>query len=150
MQEEERNEREAQAAPKEPQEPAPGRESPMGPTSSGVDPKLAAFLSYLLSAFISFLGGLIFYLVEQENKFTRFHALQAVFFNVAVIVLSIALTILTIILAFLPIVGWIAAAVLWLVFGIGAFVYWIVLMVKSLQGEYYKIPFLGDLADRNS
>jgi len=147
MEEEKRREDEAQAIP---QGPAPGRESPVGPTSSGVDPKLAAFLSYLLSIFISFLGGLIFYLIEQENKFTRFHALQAVFFNVAVIVLSIALTIITIILFFAPIIGWIAAVLLWLVFGIGAFVYWIVLMIKSLQGEYYKIPYLGDLADRNS
>lgn len=135
---------------KEPREITPGEGGGSGKSSTGLDPKLGAFLAYFLSIFISFVGGLVIFLLERENKFIRFHALQSILFNVAVIVISIALVIITVILVFVPILGWVAAVVLWLVFGIGAFVLWVVLMVKSLQGEYYKLPVIGDWSDQNA
>lgn len=150
MSEEMRDTPEAKAEHTEPRGPAGGNEGELGKTSTGLDPKLAAFLAYLLSIFLSFLSGLLFYLTERDNKFVRFHSLQSVFFNLAVIAVSIVLTIITAIIAFVPVVGIVSGAVLWLVFVIGALVIWVVLMVKSLQGEYYKLPYIGDLADRNA
>ncbi|HZD59162.1 MAG TPA: DUF4870 domain-containing protein [Anaerolineae bacterium] len=139
---------EARAVRREAQGPAPGGEDQLGRTSTGIDPRLAAFLSYFLSIFVSFLAGLIFFLIESENRFVRFHALQAMFFNAALIVISTALTILAVISIFIPVLGLLLVAFLGLVFVIAAFILWIVLMVKSYQGEYYKVPLIGDWADR--
>ena len=46
----------------------------LGKTSTGIKPQLGGLFSYLLG----FITGLIFYMVERENKFVRFHALQSI------------------------------------------------------------------------
>ncbi|MDP3142898.1 MAG: hypothetical protein Q8N14_02985, partial [Candidatus Omnitrophota bacterium] len=46
----------------------------LGKTSTGIEPKVAGLLSYLLG----FITGVIFLLIEKENKFVRFHALQSI------------------------------------------------------------------------
>jgi uncharacterized membrane protein len=85
------------------------------------------------------LTGIIFLLLEKDNKFVRFHAIQS-------IVVFGAYTVLAIILNFIPVIGWIINLLL----GIAAFVFWIVLMVKAYQGQIYKLPVAGDIAERNS
>jgi uncharacterized membrane protein len=57
-----------------------------------------------------------------------------------------AYTVISIILGFIPIIGWIINVLL----GIAAFIFWIVLMVKAYQGQMYKLPVAGDIAERNS
>jgi len=57
-----------------------------------------------------------------------------------------AYTVLAIILGFIPVVGWIINLLL----GIAAFIFWIVLMVKAYNGQMYKMPVAGDIAERNS
>jgi len=117
-------------------------------SSSGVDPKLAAFLSYFLSFFISFIGGLIFFLIEKDNKFTRFHAMQAILLNAAMIVLGIAGFIVSGILSFIPILGPLVGFLIFTAIGIGGLVLLIIAMIKSFQGEWYKIPVIGEFAEK--
>ena len=85
------------------------------------------------------LFGLIFLLIERRNKFVRFHALQSIatfgFIFVAQWVI-----------AFIPALGVMLSGLL----SIAAVVLWIVLMVKAYQGEKYKLPWLGDIAEKNS
>lgn len=107
----------------------------LGKTSSGMQPNLAALLSYLFG----FLTGIIFYLIEKENKFVRFHAMQS-------IIVFGFLFALSFILSFIPILGWVLLPVLW----IGQVILWIILMVKAYQGEYFKLPFAGEIAEKNS
>jgi uncharacterized membrane protein len=83
--------------------------------------------------------GIIFLLLEKENKFVRFHAIQS-------IVVFGAYTVVSIILGFIPIIGWIINVLL----GIAAFIFWIVLMVKAYRGQMHKLPVAGDIAERNS
>ena len=112
----------------------------LGPTSTGIQPNVAALLSYLLG----WVTGLIFFLIEKDNKFVRFHAMQSmvVFGGLTVfnIVLSMLLSILGIYfgLFFLFRLVWLAALVLW-----------IVLMIKAYQGEKFKLPVAGDIAEKN-
>ena len=40
--------------------------------------------------------------------------------------------------------------ILYTITGILAFVLWIVLMVKAYQGERFKLPIAGDIAEKNS
>lgn len=107
----------------------------LGKTSVGIQANLAAVLSY--AAF--WVSGLIFFLIEKENKYLRFHALQSV-------ILFGGLNILFIILLFIPILGWMLLMILCPLL----IVLWVVLMVKAFQGEQIKLPFVGNIAEKNS
>ncbi|HYD51150.1 MAG TPA: DUF4870 domain-containing protein [Gemmatimonadaceae bacterium] len=112
------------------------------PTSSGLDQNLAGLLSYLLGI----ITGIIFFAIEKENRFVRFHAMQSIIFGAAMFVFWIAFTVLGGILAVIPLIGWLISALLGLVFGVGFFVLWIVLMVKAFQGEEWELPVIGKYA----
>ena len=107
----------------------------LGKTSSGVQPNVAALLSYTLG----FITGLIFYLIEKENKFVRFHAMQSM-------VTFGFLFVLGIFLGILPVIGWVIIPFLW----IGELVLWILLMIKAYQGERFALPIAGEIATKNS
>ena len=83
-----------------------------------------ACLSYL----VLWISGLFFFLFE-EDKFVKFHAMQSM----------IVFGILNV-LSWIPFLGW--------VFGIVGLVIWIVCMVKAGTGVYYKLPIIGDWAER--
>jgi uncharacterized membrane protein len=106
-----------------------------GRSSTGLEANLAALLSYLLG----FLTGIIFYSLEKENKFVRFHALQS-------IIVFAFLFVLNIMLKFLPVIGWALASLL----GIMGVILWVILMIKAYQGEYLKLPVAGAIAEKNS
>jgi uncharacterized membrane protein len=106
-----------------------------GKTSTGMEQNLEGLLCYV----VGWVTGIIFLLLEKDNKFVRFHAIQS-------IVVFGAYTVVSIILGFIPIVGWIINVLL----GIAAFIFWIVLMVKAYQGQMYKLPVAGEIAERNS
>ena len=119
----------------------------LGKTSSGIQANMAALLSYLAG----WITGLIFFLVEKDNKFVRFHAMQSilVFGAVSAIWIMIALFssfALTINVYFLWSFLGLVSMIVWIV----ALVLWIVLMIKAYQGEKFKLPIVGDLAEKNS
>ena len=107
----------------------------LGKCSTGMQPNIAALFRYLLC----FITGIIFYIIEKENKFVRFHAMQS-------IVVSGALFVAYIVLGFIPVIGWLLITIV----GIAGFILWIVLIIKAYQGEYYKLPIAGDIAEKNS
>ncbi|MCM8786917.1 MAG: DUF4870 domain-containing protein [Candidatus Omnitrophica bacterium] len=107
----------------------------LGKTSIGMDANLAGLLSYLLG----FITGIIFYVLEKENKFVRFHAMQS-------IVVFGFIFVLYIVLKFIPFIGWI----LNIFVSLGSLIFWIILMIKAYQGQYFKLPIAGDIAEKNS
>lgn len=117
----------------------------LGKTSTGIQPNMAALLSYLAG----WVTGLIFFLTEKENKFVRFHALQSIIvfgaFSVAGIALSILTSFALVIRAhfLLPLFGLIGT-LLWLL----GLVLWIILMVKAWQGELFKLPYVSDRVEK--
>jgi uncharacterized membrane protein len=54
------------------------------------------------------------------------------------------------VLAFIPFLGLLLMFLLWMALGIGIFVAWIVLLIKANQGQMYKLPFIGDLAEKQA
>jgi uncharacterized membrane protein len=106
---------------------------PEGKTSSGMQPNVAGLLCYVAW----WITGIIFLIIEKENKFVRFHAVQS-------IATFVVITALQIILAFIPIIGWIIAWILWVV----AIILWILLMVRAYQGKMYKLPLVGNFAEK--
>jgi len=110
-----------------------------GKTSMGMEPNVAGLLCYVLG----WLTGLIFFLMEKENKFVRFHAMQSIVVFGAYTVIGIVLQIIT----FIPYLGFLFL-LLWTLIGITAFVLWIILMVKAYQGQKFKLPWAGNFAER--
>jgi uncharacterized membrane protein len=105
----------------------------LGRTSTGINPTVAGLLCYLLG----FVTGIIFLVLEKENRFVRFHAMQSIFTSVFFFILNT-------VLHFIPFIGWVLIPVV----GIVAFILWILLMVKAYKGEYYKLPVVGDMAEQ--
>lgn len=104
-------------------------------SSLGMEENIAGLISYLLG----FITGIIFFVSEKESEFVKFHAMQS-------IILSIILTVLYGILSFIPIIGWIMLLILPLF----TLILWIVLMIKAYKHEYFKLPIIGDLAEKYS
>jgi uncharacterized membrane protein len=102
-------------------------------TSIGLNENVAGLLCYVLG----WVTGIVFLLIEQENKFVRFHALQS-------IIVFGAITVIQIIVGWIPVLG---AILVWIIFII-AVIMWIVLMVKAYQGTKYKAPWAGNLAEK--
>jgi uncharacterized membrane protein len=101
-------------------------------TSSGMQENVAGLLCYVLW----WVTGVIFLIIEKDNKFIRFHAFQSIFtFG--------AITIIQIILAFIPIVGWILGIIIWIL----SVLLWIYCMMKAYQGSRFKLPIVGDIAE---
>jgi uncharacterized membrane protein len=115
---------------------------PMPPkqTSTGLEPNLAGALSYLCG----WVTGLIFFLMEKDNQFVRFHAMQSIIVSAAFTILFIAAGILSNI----PVIGWLFWIVVYPVIGIAAFIAWILLMVKAYQGDRYHLPVVGEMAEK--
>ena len=103
-------------------------------TSTGMNQNVAGLLCYLAG----WITGLIFFLIEKENKFVRFHAMQSM-------MVFGGLTVLFMALGFIPIVGWMLMPVL----AILQLILWVLLMVKAYQGQTFKLPVIGDLAEKN-
>jgi uncharacterized membrane protein len=80
--------------------------------------------------------GLILWFSGLKKKFIRFHAMQSTIVSVVFLIIFFALS-------WVPNIGWIISGL-----GILAFVLWIVLMVKAYQGQMYKLPVIGNLADK--
>ena len=103
----------------------------MEKTSMGLDENVAGLLCYVLC----WVRGLAIFLLETENKFVRFHAMQSI------VVFGI-LTILGLAFGWVPVLGWI----IWIL----SVILWIVLMVKAYQGIKYKLPWVGDFAEKRA
>ena len=105
----------------------------MAKTSTGLDENIAGLLCYVLG----WVSGVIFLLLEENNKYVRFHSMQSI------IVFGIY-TVVTGVLGWLPVVGTVFIGILSAI----AFILWVVLMVKAYRGVRYKLPRAGDIAER--
>ena len=98
-----------------------------------LDPKLAGALAYVLGP----VSGVIFLVVEKEDSFVRFHAMQSV-------VTFVGIAIAHLVVRNLPVLSWILVVP----FFIGTVVLWAWLIAKAFMGERYKLPYVADLAER--
>ena len=111
----------------------------MGKSSTGLDENVAGLLCYVLG----WVSGLVFILIERENKFVRFHAMQSIVTFGSITVVQIVLSILPSI----PFIG-VIFGILFLISILLFLVLWILLMVKAVQGTKYKLPWAGDFAEK--
>jgi len=101
-------------------------------TKTGLQENVAGLLCYVLG----WVTGIVMLVLEPQNKFVRFHAIQSI---VVFGILTVASWLFTWIFFWL---GW--------AIGILTFILWIILMVKAYQGERFKVLIAGDIAEKNS
>lgn len=112
-----------------------------GESSMGMAQNTAAGLSYIAG----WVTGIIFFLLEKKNRFVRFHAMQSILFFGGASVLDIILRFAG---NFAPDFLGLAFYCLAGIVGLVAFVGWIVLLINGFQGKYFKLPVVGDMAER--
>ncbi len=98
-------------------------------------------------AYVTIIPAIMFLMMEpyNKNRFVRFHSFQNIFFCVAWIILWIALSIV----GMIPILGW-ATILIWPLVGLGGLIIWIVLLIKANQGQMFKLPIIGDMAEKQA
>ena len=104
-------------------------------SSTGMEPNLAALLSYVAGV----VTGIIFWVIEKDSSYVKFHAMQSM-------ILFGGWLVLYIILSFIPVIGWMVQ----MIGGLGILVLWILLMIKAYGGERFKLPVIGDIAERQA
>jgi len=94
-----------------------------------------------LLAYITIIQAIIFLVVPPYNthRFVRFHCFQCIFLGVALIAVSI-------VLGFIPIVGWILSPFV----GLAGFVAAVIAAIKAYSNQMWKIPLIGDFAEKQA
>ena len=118
--------------------PSPGATSAGG----GLTDNMAAALAY-----VTIIPAIVFLVLTPYNKkpFIRFHSFQCIFFAVAWTVLSIALSVV----AHIPFLGW-ATILLWPLISLAGLVIWVIVVFKAYQGQTFKLPVIGDMAEKQA
>ena len=127
-----------------PDEPPPPPPVSDAPKSTGLPSNIAAAL-----ACIPLIGGLVFYVLEKEDRFVRFYAMQSIILGGVLLLCWIVYSILFAILTSIPVLGFffdIILRVVWALIRVGAIVLWIVATVKAFTGVRWDIPYIGPIA----
>jgi uncharacterized membrane protein len=127
-----------------------------GKSALGLDGNVAAALGYPIGII-----AIICLVMEKENRFVKFHALQSILLHVAFIVVAIAVWILGVILVIAGIaasaatnsgaLGGLASMLFGLVWLVVIAIYIIGLImsaVKAYQGSMFKLPIVGNMAEK--
>ena len=145
------------------QNPPPGQQSygtpppSPGKSGTGLDPNIAAAISYI------WIVGLIFFFLEKENRFVRFHAMQSILYGIVWSVVMTVLIFAGIIFSFIgaaaaraagdaagTLFGFFVSLVwllVWLV-SLALFIGLILTAVKAYQGNLVKLPLIGNMAEK--
>ncbi len=124
-------------------------------TSTGLEPNIAALLSYILG----WITGIVFFLIEKDNKFVRFHAMQSIIAFGGITILQILVGILSTLLFSIlwrgGVGSWGLASGLSSLMGILSLLIWLAtiflavfLMIKAYHNETYKLPIAGKYAEK--
>ncbi len=121
-----------------------------------MDPKVAAAISYI------WIVGVIFFFLEKENKFVRFHAMQSIIFGITNTVVMIVLLVVGFVLTFAFGIGgtmvgggigtlismlvWVVWLLFWLI-AMALLIGLILAAVRAYQGQKFKLPIIGNIAE---
>jgi uncharacterized membrane protein len=114
--------------------------------SSGLSENAAAAIAYL-----TIIPAIIFLVLEPYNKMplVKFHSWQSIGLCVAAAVLQVIITIAEMAMHFIPGIVLLFSLV-HLVIGLGLFLVWLFIILKASKGEWYKLPIIGDFAEKQA
>ncbi len=119
-----------------------GRSVVVGSPGAGLTDNVAGMLAY-----ITIIPAIIFLVIEpyNRNRFIRFHSFQCLFFAAAVFIAHVVLSMFGIVpfMVFLTLPLHLLVTAAW-------FLVSIFLMLKANQGQMYKLPMIGDMAEKQA
>ena len=112
------------------------------PAASGLQDNIAGLLAY-----VTIIPAIVFLVVEpyNRNRFIRFHSFQSIFLHL----LWVPLAVLLGIVGMIPFLGLISLA-LWPLAGLAFFAAWIICLIKAYGNQQYKLPIIGDFAEKQA
>ena len=116
----------------------------VGAASTASTGQLAENVAGML-AYFTIIPAIVFLLIEpyKSNRFVRFHSFQCLFTVGALIVLQIGLSIIGYALPLL-------VFPVWTLLGLAELALWLLLVVKAYQGQMFKLPIVGDMAEKQA
>ena len=129
-----------------PAPPGPGPGPSARPTSTGLPSNVAAAI-----ACIPLIGGIIFYILEKQDNFVRFYAMQSIIFGCAWFLFNIVSAVVHAVFWAIPGIGGILVffwAIIAALVHIAFLVIWIIATVKAFTGVRWDIPYIGPVARR--
>jgi uncharacterized membrane protein len=119
-------------------------------TALGLDANLGAAIGYPIGIL-----AIIIFIMEKQNRFARFHALQSILYHVAFVAifigLAVVLTIVTIVLGMISSVLAAIGGLLWLLYLVAFLVYLaglLFLAVKAYGGASMSLPVIGGMTNK--
>lgn len=110
-------------------------------TALDISENIEGLLCYVLG----FATGTVFLVLEKENKFVRFHAMQSVATFLPLFVISF---VIPIVVGMIPFIGWAISGVVSTLITLLGLILWLLLMYKAFKGERFKLPVVGDFAEK--
>ena len=128
--------------------------SQIAKSSTGLDENRAALLSNVMT----WITGIVFFVIEKSSRLVRFHAMQSILLGASWLVTFIVLWVAWIVLAIVlsqvsEVLAGLVSLVMGLLFfvlGIGVFIGWVMCLIKAYQGQYFKLPIIGNFAEKFS
>ena len=114
--------------------------------TSGLEPNIAAVLSYLVM--VPPITPAIMLLLEKEDRYVRFHALQGLLLGVLALVGIFGLEMIAQAVGFVSRPLEIILNIAIFLSGAGTFFLWIYLLIRAYQAKSVKVPIVGDEAAR--
>ena len=114
----------------------------MAKATFGLEENVASAACYVLT----WVTGIIFFIVEKDNKTVRFHAMQSIltFFPLTIIYWLIS----SIFYGMWFIWGmWFIFWIISMLIALLIFILWLFLMYKAYKGEKYLVPIVGAIAE---
>jgi uncharacterized membrane protein len=101
-------------------------------------------------AYVTFIPALVFLRLTpfKRNHFVRFHSFQSIFLVLAGILIALGLRVSFAVLTLIPMFGYMVAWLIVLLVALAAVLLWLVVIVKAWQGELFKLPVVGNIAEK--
>jgi uncharacterized membrane protein len=103
-------------------------------------------------AYFTFIPAILFLVLEpyKRNRFVRFHSGQCLLLWAGAALAAVAIRLAAVFLYAIPVAGPLFVVLVAVVAALFVTVTWLVLLVKALQGEMFKLPLLGDIAEKHA
>lgn len=110
--------------------------TPPQPTQAGLSDNAAGAIAY-----ITIIPAIVFLVMPPYNtsSFVRFHSWQSIFLGISAFAIDLVLTVI-------PVIGWILIPIVAVVF----LIVWIIVLLRALKGERFKLPIIGNLAAKQA
>jgi uncharacterized membrane protein len=113
-------------------------------STTGLPSNVAAAL-----ACIPLIGGIIFYILEKQDGFVRYYAMQSIVLGGVWFLFNVVYGIVHLIFASLPIIG-VFLILLWSIVGmliqLAFVIVWLIATIKAFTNVRWEIPYIGPVA----